>query len=88
MRRLQTRKTARTGLTIRGLDPVIKARLRVRAAQKGRSMEQEVREILTETLAEPPATLAAVAQSLFGVGHGVELELPERSAGRDPPQLG
>jgi len=88
MPRFQVRAPARAGLTIRGLDPAIKARLRVRAARNGRSMEQEVREILTHALAEPPASLAAIAQSLFGAAHGVELDLPERSSGREPPRLG
>jgi hypothetical protein len=38
-------------LTIRGLDPVTHARLRVEAARHGRSMEAEVRAILHERLA-------------------------------------
>jgi plasmid stability protein len=87
MRPTKHRQTAKAGLTIRGLDPVIKARLRLRAAGNGRSMEQEVRVILTETLAEKPASLTAIARSLFGEEHGVELALPARSAGRDPPPL-
>lgn len=37
-------------LTIRDFDDELKAALRVRAAQHGRSMESEVREILRETL--------------------------------------
>jgi antitoxin FitA len=37
-------------LTIRGLDPVTLARLRVEAARHGRSMEAEVRAILDEWL--------------------------------------
>lgn len=37
-------------LTIRGLDPVTHARLRVEAARHGRSMEAEVRAILHERL--------------------------------------
>lgn len=38
-------------LTIRRLDEVVKQRLRVRAAQNGRSMEEEARELLTAGLA-------------------------------------
>ncbi len=38
-------------LTIRKLDPAIKERLRVRAAYNGRSMEAELRAILTEVVA-------------------------------------
>ena len=37
-------------LTVRGLDPVAHARLRVEAARHGRSMEAEVRAILHERL--------------------------------------
>lgn len=40
-------------LTVRGLDPVTHARLRVEAARHGRSMEAEVRAILQERLAPP-----------------------------------
>ena len=41
-------------LTIRGLDPVTHARLRVEAARHGRSMEAEVRAILHERLTLSP----------------------------------
>jgi plasmid stability protein len=37
-------------LTVRNLDDGLKARLRVRAAENGRSMEAEVRAILRSTL--------------------------------------
>lgn len=37
-------------LTIRGLDPALHERLRVKAAKNGRSMEAEVRAILRERL--------------------------------------
>jgi antitoxin FitA len=40
-------------LTIRDFDDELKARLRVRAAENGRSMEAEVRAILAEVLARP-----------------------------------
>lgn len=38
-------------MTIRNLDDDVKARLRVRAAQHGRSMEEEARSILSAALA-------------------------------------
>jgi hypothetical protein len=41
---------AMASITIRNLDDTIKARLRLRAAQHGWSMEQEVREILQQSL--------------------------------------
>jgi plasmid stability protein len=40
-------------LMIRDLDEAVKARLRVRAAHNGRSMEAEARAILGAALAEP-----------------------------------
>jgi plasmid stability protein len=43
-------------LTIRRLDESVKSRLRIRAAQNGRSMEEEARELLTAGLAQGPAT--------------------------------
>lgn len=41
-------------LTIRDFDEVLKARLRVRAAEHGRSMEAEVRAILADALTPRP----------------------------------
>ena len=40
-------------LTIRGVDDEMKRQLRVRAAENGRSMEEEVRQILRHALGLP-----------------------------------
>ncbi|WP_454726179.1 MULTISPECIES: FitA-like ribbon-helix-helix domain-containing protein [Cupriavidus] len=40
-------------LTIRNIDEALKARLRLEAAQHGRSMEEEVRVILRQALSQP-----------------------------------
>jgi plasmid stability protein len=40
--------TKMASIIIRNLDDALKAKLRVRAARQGRSMEEEVRIILTE----------------------------------------
>lgn len=40
-------------ITIRDLNDTLKAKLRVRAAEHGRSMEAEVREIIAQALAAP-----------------------------------
>lgn len=40
-------------LTIRGIDDTLKRQLRVRAAENGRSMEEEVRQILRHALGLP-----------------------------------
>ena len=41
-------------ITVRNLDEWVKQRLRVRAAANGRSMEQEVRDILRAAVDEAP----------------------------------
>ncbi|BAR99075.1 FitA-like ribbon-helix-helix domain-containing protein [Blastochloris viridis] len=75
-------------LTIRGLDAGVKARLRRRAAERGHSMEEEARQLLAQALAQPaePKTgLADAIHALFAPLGGVELELPPREMGREPP---
>jgi plasmid stability protein len=76
-------------ITIRDLDPELKARLRVRAAQHGRSMEEEVRVILRAAIAErAPAEqgLATAIRRLFEPLGGVELDLPPREPMPPPPK--
>jgi antitoxin FitA len=48
-----------TVLTVRNLDPDVKTRLRVQAAQQGIAMEEAVRRILTRAANEPQASLAS-----------------------------
>lgn len=71
-------------LTIRSIPDRLKSRLRVRAAEHGRSMEEEARCILRDALEESPPTLADLALELFGPDSGVELRL----GGMDAPRLG
>lgn len=78
-------------LTIRQLDEKTKARLRVRAAHHGRSMEEEAREILRSTLAAVRPARTNLAESIrqrFATFGGVELPLPRRDAARQPPDFG
>jgi plasmid stability protein len=78
-------------LTIRQLDEKTKTRLRVRAAQHGRSMEQEAREILRLALSAPPPSkgnLAEIIRRRFAPFGGVNLELPPREPPREPPDFG
>ena len=68
-------------LTIRQLDDKTKSKLRVRAAQHGRSMEQEAREILRSALRTSPAArenLGKAIRERFAPLGGVDLELPRR----------
>ena len=76
-------------ITIRNLDDEVKTRLRVRAAGNGRSMEEEARLILREAVARKGETrdLASVFRAYFGPDNGVELELPQRAASREPPSF-
>jgi len=78
-------------ITIRNLDDKVKNRLRVRAAQHGRSMEEEVRNILTETLAHEqanPKNLVETIQELFGTLGGVTLPEVPREPIREPEDFG
>ena len=63
-------------LSVRKLDDETLARLRVRAAQHGVSMEEEVRRILKEAVSGPDR-LGDLAVRIFGPTHGVDLELPD-----------
>lgn len=82
---------AGAAVTVRGLAPELKARLRIRAAHNARSMEAEARAILEAALGAPEedtTDLAAFARTLFAPLGGVELELPPREPAREPPDLG
>ena len=76
-------------ITIRNLDDDVKTRLRTRAAGNGRSMEEEARLILREAVGRKPASqdLASIIRARFGPSNGVELELPPRAPGREPPSF-
>ena len=61
-------------ITIRNLDDDLKRRLRVRAAENGRSMEAEVREILRHAVS-PPSARQNLGQSIharFAALGGIE----------------
>jgi plasmid stability protein len=66
-------------LIVRNLDPTVKEKLRSRAARHGRSMEEEVRDILCAAVAaddEPPRHLGTWLSGLF-TGIGLEEDIPE-----------
>ena len=78
-------------MTIREIDEALKARLRVRAARHGRSMEEEARDILRAALArdpEPARSMASAIRERVAKLGGVELALPPREPGRDPIDFG
>ncbi|MGK0173381.1 MAG: plasmid stability protein [Gammaproteobacteria bacterium] len=77
-------------ITIRNLDDQTKERLRVRAARRRNSMENEARKILREALAEDEtavSNLAVIIGKRFAPLGGVDLELSIREPIREPPQL-
>lgn len=81
-------------LTIRNVDPEIHKRLRVRAAESGRSMEAEIRQILrdavvtrTENPKESELNLAEAIRRRFAPLGGVELALPAREMSDGPPKF-
>lgn len=68
-------------LTIRRLDDEVKRRLRVRAAAKGRSMEEEARSIIAAAVpptAAAPDNLWDAVRAIVDPLGGIELELPPR----------
>ena len=77
-------------ITIRNLDDDIKQRLRVRAAEHGRSMEEEARDILRRVMSDAasPRDLAAAIRARVTRAGRAELTLPAREPMREPPQFG
>jgi plasmid stability protein len=79
-----------SSILIRQLDEETKSRLRVRAARKGHSMEQEARDILKRTLvSEGPARVHlvdAIRRRIQPLG-GVDLPVIPRGPIPKPPVL-
>jgi len=77
-------------ITIRGLDEQLKARLRLRAARHGRSMEEEARDILRMALAVQGSSsldlVRSIRERIEPLG-GVDLEIAPREPVREPPDL-
>ena len=76
-------------ITIRNLDDDVRTRLRVRAADNGRSMEEEARLILREAVdcMKPPRNLARAIRARIAPLGGVDLELPTRGPMSEPPSF-
>jgi antitoxin FitA len=80
---------AMASITIRNLDDDIKQRLRIRAAEHGRSMEEEARDILRRVMSDTtPRELAAAIRARIAPKLRANLELPVREPMRAPPDLG
>lgn len=82
-------KTTTASLSIRKLDPSVKAKLRIRAAENGRPMEEEVRAILEAAVSAPKtadarANMADRIRGRFAPLGGVILNIPDRTISRPP----
>lgn len=85
-------------ITIRKIDEKLKTKLRVRAAEHGNSMEEEVREILTAVLdgdhkslpmEKPGGLYTAIRRRLAEAGlNGIEFRESDRGPWRKIPDLG
>jgi len=75
-------------LVIRNIEEGLRTRLKQRAAAAGRSMEEEVRNLLRESLEADPlppdTSLWSGMRALFEPLGGIELEI-ERQPGQRPP---
>ena len=81
-----------SSITIRKLDPALKERLRIRAAEHGHSMEAEARDILKQGLGverseETVGEFFKRIHARFAALGGVDLELPSRDDDREPPKF-
>jgi plasmid stability protein len=77
-------------ITIPNLDDALEGQLRLRAAARNRSMEDEARDILRTALAHEPADtkhLIDAMRELVEPFGGVDLELPPRGPIREPPDF-
>lgn len=80
-------------ITIRKLDDSVKAKLRIRAAEHGHSMEEEARGILISAIQDKPGSQEnlydALRKRMAKAGiRGVNLPEPKRGPWREGPDLG
>lgn len=66
-------------LSVRKLDEDVYQQLRIRAAKHGISMEEEVRQIISQAV-KLPERMSDVFSKYFGRKNGVDLDLPKRES--------
>lgn len=81
------KKPATSNLNVRNLDPAIKATIQRRATRNGRSMEAEVRAILTRAASEESST-APVVDPLSGAALLGRLAQLREALDGDEPEIG
>jgi plasmid stability protein len=77
-------------IIVRKLDDKVKQQLRQQAAEHGRSLEAEVREILSDSVCHsmrPGDNLFDSIRRRFAPLGGVELKIPKRGPMRKPPDF-
>lgn len=78
-------------LVIRNVDDAVHTRLKARAAAHGRSMEEEVRIILRQSLATAPVgaaqTLGQAMRAIFEPLGGLDLPPIQPGPAREPPDF-
>ena len=77
-------------MTIHNLDGEVKTRLRARAGEHHRPMEEEeVCVILCEAIGRGPSSrkLASIVRSHFGPAKSVDLDIPPREPMCEPPNF-
>jgi len=79
-------------ITVRNIDDSVKQALRQRAATKGHSLEEEVRQTLRQSVEREPRPVTGaelyrrIREIVEPVG-GIELDIPPRRPARKPPTL-
>ena len=79
-----------SSITVKNLDDSVKAGLRLRAARHGGSIEQQVRQILPQTVAPEQASARSFAEQInqrFAGLQAQDLPLPVSAPDRTPPEL-
>ena len=77
-------------ITVRNLDDELERRLRERARENGRTLEQEACAILRRALDTgrvPPEKLGTAIHELFKPLGGVDLDIPPREPMPEPPKF-
>ena len=78
-----------TQITIRNLDDAVRLKLKTRAAAKGRSLEAELRDIITQAASEAVVApnIGRSIRARFKAAGGVELDIPARAETRAVPDF-
>jgi antitoxin FitA len=85
---METFEPLMSSVTIRNIDPAVKDKLRLRAARHGRSMEAELRAIVSAAVQEDAAPVCNLAEAIrrrFAPLGGVDLELHPPVTPEAPP---